>query len=64
MSATRLIFGSLLSGFHGLNCVSVVLCRVALDEAEQKNIMFKQEVEKLRLQWRDAQNNYERQVNS
>jgi hypothetical protein len=35
---------------------------VALDEAEQKNIMFKQEVEKLRLQWRDAQNNYERQV--
>jgi hypothetical protein len=37
---------------------------VALDEAEQKNIMFKQEVEKLRLQWRDAQSNYERQVNS
>ncbi|CAK9875904.1 unnamed protein product [Sphagnum jensenii] len=36
--------------------------QVALDEAEQKNIMFKQEVEKLRLQWRDAQNNYERQV--
>ncbi len=64
MSATRLIFGSPLSGFHELNCVSVVLCRVALDEAEQKNIMFKQEVEKLRLQWRDAQSNYERQVNS
>jgi hypothetical protein len=62
MSATRLMFGSPLSGFHELNCVSVVLCRAALDEAEQKNIMFKQEVEKLRLQWRDAQNNYERQV--
>ncbi|CAM6048370.1 unnamed protein product [Sphagnum compactum] len=36
--------------------------QVALDEAEQKNIMFKQEVEKLHLQWRDAQNNYKRQV--
>ncbi|KAH9575892.1 hypothetical protein CY35_01G134800 [Sphagnum magellanicum] len=36
--------------------------QVALDEAEELNITLQQELDKLHLQWHDAQNNYERQV--
>jgi hypothetical protein len=39
-----------------------VVYRVALDEAEELNITLQQELDKLHLQWHDAQNNYERQV--
>ncbi|CAM6020254.1 unnamed protein product [Sphagnum balticum] len=36
--------------------------QVALDEAEELNITLQQKLDKLHLQWHDAQNNYERQV--
>ncbi|CAK9858328.1 unnamed protein product [Sphagnum jensenii] len=41
---------------------SEVKKQVALDEAEELNITLQQELDKLHLQWHDAQNNYERQV--
>lgn len=36
--------------------------RRALAEAEERIEILKKDIEKLHLQWREAQNNYERQV--